>query len=642
MAGPLRPEPPGVAIAERLRFGVFEIDLKTGELRKLGALVKLQQQPFRVLALLARRSGDLVTREEIRNEIWGAETFVDFDQGLNFCIKQVRAALNDQAVTPRYIETLPRRGYRFIAPVEAGGAAAAAAAETARSTTPELPPRRRALLRLAAVAALLAALAAWLALRGVVPPASAARARLAVLPFQNLGAAPEQDYFSDGLTEEMIAQLGRLQPQRLAVIARTSVMRFKGPQRDIAAIGRELGVDYVIEGSVRYADGRVRITTTLIDSHDQTQIWAETYERDLQDMLALQNEVARAVAAGIRITLTPQTEARLAMRPRVDPEAYELYLKGRFFWNKRDTEGLQRSVEYFEKAIARRPDYALAHVGIADAYIVLGDQGSLPSADAMPRARVAALRGLELDPSLAEAQASLAMVRTVYDWDWDAAERGFRRAIQLNPSYATAHQWYAHLLRALGRFEEAVAETRRAQELDPLALIINSNLGAALFYAGRYAEAETEYRKTLKRDASWAPAHWGLGRTLLKLGRTDEALAEHQEAVHRSPGSAGYLCTLANALGLTGRRAEALRVLDEIRGGSGPRYVSPYDLALVYAGLDDKERAFEQLERAYLERQSSMRQLRIDERLAPLAADPRFEALARRVGLSPWPRPPAS
>lgn len=639
MAGPLQSEPPGVATIERLRFGVFEIDLKTGELRKLGALVKLQQQPFRVLALLARRSGELVSREEIRDEIWGAETFVDFDQGLNFCIKQVRAALSDQAVTPRYIETLPRRGYRFIAPVEAVDAAAAAPARLAAAA----PRRRTALVRLAAVAALLAAPAAWLALqRGVVPQASAARAKLAVLPFQNLGAEPEEDYFSEGLTEEMIAQLGRLRPDRLAVIARTSVMRFKGPARDIAAIGRELGVDYVIEGSVRYASGRVRITAKLIDSRDQTQIWAETYERDLQDMLALQNEVARAVAAGIQITLTPQTEARLALTPRLDPEAYELYLKGRFFWNKRDTEGLQRSVEYFERAIARRPDYALAHVGIADAYIVLGDQGGLPSAEAMPRARVAALKGLELDPSLAEAQASLAMVRTIYDWDWDAAEKGFRRAIQLNPSYATAHHWYAHLLRALGRFEDAVTETRRAQELDPLALIINSNLGAALFYAGRYQEAEDEYRKTLRRDASWAPAHWGLGRTLLKVGRTAEALAQHAQAVRNSPGSAGYLCTLANALALTGQRVEALRLLGQIQAGTGLRYVSPYDLALVYAGLADKDHAFAELERAYAERQSSMRQLRIDERLAPLAADPRFEALARRVGLIPWPRPPAS
>lgn len=647
MAGPLRPEPRSVTAVERLRFSVFEMDLKTGELRKLGTLVKLQQQPFRVLALLARRAGDLVTREEIRDEIWGAETYVDFDQGLNFCIKQVRAALSDQAVTPRYIETLPRRGYRFIAPVvELAGTPAAV--DAAPPTPPEGPARRQGTPRrgrgglVVMGTVLVLALAALLGrARGPIPVASAARAKLAVLPFQNLGADPEQDYFSDGLTEEMIAQLGRLQPERLAVIARTSVMRYKGPERDIAAIGRELGVDYVIEGSVRHADGRVRITAKLIEVRDQTQIWTESYERDLRDMLALQNEVARAVAAGIQITLTPQTEARLALTPRLDPEAYQLYLKGRFFWNKRDTEGLRRAVEYFEQAVERQPAYALAHVGIADAYIVLGDQGSLPSAEAMLKARGAALKGLELDPSLAEAQTSLAMVRTAYDWDWDAAENGFRRAIQLNPSYATAHHWYAHLLRALGRFGEAVAEIRRAQELDPLSLIINSNLGSALFYAGRYEEAADQYRKTLQRDAGWAPAHWGLGRTLLKLGRPAEAIAEHEQAVSQSRRSPGYLCTLANALGVTGRRSEALRLLGEIEAPTGREYVSPYDLALVHAGLEDKERAFAALDRAYRERQSSMRQLRIDERLDPLSSDPRFEALARQVGLYPWPRPAA-
>jgi tetratricopeptide (TPR) repeat protein len=362
----------------------------------------------------------------------------------------------------------------------------------------------------------------------------------------------------------------------------------------------------------------------------------------MQDMLSLQNEVARAVAAGIQITLTPQTEARLALTPRLDPEAYELYLKGRFFWNKRDSDGLRRAVEYFEKALERSPDYALAHVGIADAYIVLGDQGSLPSAEAQLRARAAAMRGLELDPDLAEAQTSLAMVRTTYDWDWDAAEGCFRRAIQLNPSYATAHHWYAHLLRALGRFDEAVAEIRRAQALDPLALIINSNLGSALFYAGRYDEAVEQYRRTLRRDAGWAPAHWGLGRTLLAMGRPDEAIAEHELAVARSNRLPGYLCTLANALGLTGRRSEARRLLAEIESRQDREYVSPYDLALVHAGLGDDERAFAALERAFRERQSSMRQLRIDERLEPLSSDPRFDALARRVGLHPWPRRPAS
>lgn len=645
MGGPPHSEPQADrADPTLLRFGVFEMNLRTGELRKAGALIKLQQQPFRVLAALARHAGELVTREELRNEVWGEQTFVDFEQGLNFCVKQVRAALGDQADTPRFVETLPRRGYRFIAPVEAVAGSPGAEEAAAPRARPPLSSGEPRLPRRAGLA--LFGLAAALALAQLVgrerPPAQAGQAervRLAVLPFQDLSADPEQDFFAEGLTEEMIAQLGRLQPARLAVIARTSAMKYKDPARDIAAIGRELRVDYVVEGSVRYAQGRVRIAAKLIETGGQTQLWAETYERDLQDVLALQSEVARAVAAGVRLTLTPQTEARLARAARVDPEAYELFLRGRFFWNRRDAEGLRRSIEYFEKAIARQPDYALAYAGIADANIVLGDQGNAPAGEALPRARAAALRALQIDPSLAEAQASLAMVRGVYDWDWPGAEQGFRRAIDLNPSYATAHHWYAHLLRAIGRFEEAVAETRRAQELDPLSLIINSNVGSALFYAGRYGEAAAQYRRTIEMNPDWAPAHWGLGRTLRKLGRVPEALAEHAKAVDASHRDAGYVCTLANALALAGRRAGAQELLAEMEARAQRQYVSPYDLALVHAGLGDVERALASLERAYSERHSSLRQLRVDERLDPVRSDPRFEALARRVGLYPWPVP---
>ena len=606
MGGPPQTGPPSdKADATLLRFGLFEMNLRTGELRKSGTLVKLQQQPFRVLALLAAQPGELVTREEIRNQIWGEETFVDFEQGLNFCIKRVRAALGDQADTPRYVETLPRRGYRFIAPVEEVGAGPPARREVGESPSAAAPRSRRPAIpnsrRLGLTAlSLVIAIAAFVFFGRERAPARAVRpgrVKLAVLPFQNLSADPEQDYFSEGLTEEMIAQLGRLLPERLAVIARTSAMKYKDPSRDIAAIGRDLGVEYVVEGSVRHAAGRVRITAKLIQASDQTQLWAETYERDLQDMLALQSEVSRAVAAGIQLTLTPQAEARLARGGRLDPEAYELYLRGRFLWNRRDAPGLRGAVEYFERAIERRPDYALAHVGIADAFIVLGDQGNVPSTVALPKARSAALRALELDPGLAEAQASLAMVRGIYDWDWDGAERGFRRAIELNPSYATAHHWYAHLLRALGRFDEAVAETRRAQELDPLSLIINSNVGSALFYAGRHQEAAAQYRKTLEMNPSWAPAHWGLGRSLLKLGRRAEAVAAHEKAVTLSRRDAGYVCTLANALALSGSRDAALPLLAEMEARAKEQYVSPYDLALIYAGLGDEPRAFAALER---------------------------------------------
>jgi TolB-like protein/DNA-binding winged helix-turn-helix (wHTH) protein/Tfp pilus assembly protein PilF len=618
-----------------LRFGPFRLDPRTGELRREGVGVKLQNQPARVLSLLAVRAGELVTRDEIRRAIWGEDTYVDFDQGLNFCVKEIRSALDDDAESPRFVETLRGRGYRFVASVER----VAASADQAPDHAAGRPAPTRLLLALGAallVAALGAVLVWW---QGGDTARPGGRVMLVVLPFENLGGDPERDFFSDGLTEEMIAQLGRLQPDRLGVIARTSAMRYKGRSRDLAALARELGVDYVVEGTVRHAPGRVRITAQLVQASDRSQLWAEIYERDLEDVLAIQAEVARAVAREIQLALTPQAAARLDSPGATDPEAYELYLRGRAFWNKRDTEGLTRAIGYFEQVLQRTPDFSLAWVGLADAYIVLGDQGYLAPGEAMPKAQAAAGRALAIDPSRAEAQTSLAMVKAAYEWDWAGAEAGFRRAIELNPSDPTSHHWYAHLLRAVGRFAEAIAETRTAQHIDPLSLIINATVGSALFYAGRPAEAAEQYRRTLALDPGFGPGRWGLSRALLVAGQQQQAIAEAERAVELTGGDAASLAQLAYACGVAGQGERARTLLGRMQAQASGRYFPFYETAVVHAGLGDDDAVFAALERAYAVRETTLRQLRIDERLARLRGDPRFAALARRIGLDPWPMP---
>ena len=645
-----------------LRFDPFELDLRTGELRRQGQLVKLQQQPFKVLSLLARRSGELVTREEMKREIWSEETFVDFDQGLNFCIKQVRIALRDQADTPRYIETLPRRGYRFLAHVEhldGMGRRTAQGAIDMSMPPPGPPPapaaprsrRFRATTVLLAVAVLGAAASAWIwtsaanrargqaaaggpaAVARGAQGAAARRLMLVVLPFQNLSDDPAQEYFSDGLTDEMIMQLGRIDPLRLSVIARGSSIQYKNKAIDVAELGRELGVDYVVEGTVRRGGDRVRITAKLIQAKDRTLVWSEQYEQHLKDILSLQSEVARAVAKGVQVAVSPSAETRFARWHPVDPEAYQLYLQGRFFWNRRDREGLTRAIDYFQRAVKRAPDEALPYVGIADAYIVLTDQGVVAATEAMPKAKEAATRALTIDPELAEAHASLAMIRMSFDWDWVAAEAGFRRANEINPNYATTHHWYAHLLRARGRHEEAIAEVRRAQSLDPLSLIINSNVGSALFYAGRFAEAEAQWKRVLEMNARFAPAYWSLGRLKLQQGALDEAIAYHEKAVDASGRDPAYLCSLGHAYGIAGRRDDAQRLLNEVLEMARTRYVAPMDLALIRLGLGQRQATLDLIEQAVNEHFSGVRQLRIEERFQPLSGDPRFEALCQRVGI---------
>ena len=585
----------------------------------------------------------MVTREELRDKLWPADTFVDFDHSLNTAVRKLREALGDSAETPRYVETLARRGYRFVAPVaEPGPVSPLAHSADADGALPSPPttagPRssaRRALV-IAAVLSSVALVAHWVGGRPRPHAQPGRRLTLAVLPFDNLSGDADQEYLSDGLTEETITQLGRLEPDRLRVTARSSTWKYKHADRDIDRLRRELGADYVLEGSLRRAGERVRVTAQLIQAVDQTHVWAETYERDLGDVLVLESEVARAVARAIALTLTPDAQARLASARSVRGESYQDYLRGRYFWNRRTEAALKQAIGYFQRAIAADPDYARAYSGLADCYSSLGASsivGGLPPRQAMPEAKAAALKALQIDGTLAEAHSSLAMVHLLYDWDLAASEKEFRRALDLDPDYTTAHHLYSHTLIVLGRTDESLAESKRALELEPLNLAVGNHLGWHYLYARQYDQAMEQFRKTLELDPAFPQAQRYAAWAYLQKGMHQEAIASLRAALGllgRNPEVEGEL---GHALGVAGRRTEALAVLEGLRQLSSIRYVSPYSVALVHAGLGDRDQALAWLEKAHVERSDYMAYLNREPMLDGLRSDPRFAALVRRVGL---------
>ena len=626
-----------------LSFGSFEVDLASGELRRQGLRIRLQDQPFRLLALLLERRGEVVTREELRTRLWPSDTFVDFDHSLNTAVMKLREALGDSAEAPRYVETLARRGYRFVAPVaepESGARPNPSADTDIASLVPKGARRPASARRVGVLAAAVsaAALVAYWGVRAWPERVSGQTLTLAVLPFDNLSGDAEQEYLSDGLTEEMIMQLGRLQPDRLRVTARSSTWKYKRAERDLARLRSELGADYVLEGSLRRAGDRVRVSAQLIHLADQTDVWAETYERDLGDVLVLQSEVAQAVARAIAVTLTPRTQARLARAHPLDASAYQNYLRGRFFWNRRTEAALKQAVSYFQQAIGADPGYAPAYSGLADCYSSLGAAsvvGGLPPQQAMPQAKAAALKALEIDGTLAEAHTSLAIVHLLYEWDLASSEKEFRRAIELDPNYSAAHHWFSHCLLPLRRTEESLAESKRALALEPLSLVIGVHLGWHYFYARQYDEALEQYRKTLELDPEFPQAQRYAGWAYLKTGKYPEAIAALQTALRalgRDPKVEGEL---GHVLAAAGRHVEARAVLEDLRQLSSTRYVSPYSVALVHAGLGDREQAMTWLEKAYAERSDYMPYLALEPMLDGLRADPRFAALIRRTGVSP-------
>ncbi len=452
-----------------------------------------------------------------------------------------------------------------------------------------------------------------------------------MLPLENLSGDASQNYFADGMTDELITDLAQI--SALRVISRTSVMVYKGARKPLPQIARELNVDAVVEGTVLRSGDQVRITAQLIEASTDKHLWSQSYEGELRDTLALQNRVAGAIADQIRINLTPQEQAALKNVKVVNPEAYESYLKGRYFWNKRTADGLKVALAYFKQAIEEDPKYAQAYSGLADTYALLGDwqYAVMTPKEAFPKAKAAAIKALELDSSLGEAHNSLAFVLDGFDWDFDSAGKEFQRAIELSPGYATAHHWYAWHLSLLGRYDEAIAEMRKAQNLDPLSLIINADLAELLVLAHSYDESIRQSRKTIEMDPNFALAHNQLAQAYLQKHMYDEAVAELQEAVKLSGDSPTCIANLARAYVASGKRSEAVKLLGDLKKRSNPGYSNASEIAMIYASLGDTDQAMNWLEKGYEERFNPGVLLRPG--FDPLRSDPRFQNLVRRIGL---------
>lgn len=596
-----------------------------------------------LLLLLVERAGEVVSREEIVERIWGKNVYLDTDNSINGAISKIRQVLKDDPEQPRFVQTVTGHGYRFVAPVIGQAVEPVAATPAPAPVTPvptvsaPLPPVRAAHRRwpvVVAAAAVLAMVVAgyffWPRAHTQAPPPRE-KLMLAVLPFENLTGDPNQDYFSDGLTEEMITELGRLDPQHLGVIARTSVMHYKGANSPIGQIGRELGVQYVLEGSVRRSSNRVRITAQLIQVKDQTHVWARDYDRELRDVLSVQSEIAQEVADSTQLSLAGPSPAPPTVA--ANHEAYDLYLRGLYAWDKRTPAGMRQSAAYFQSAIDKDPQFARGYAGLADAYALLGTYDLVPADDAMPKARAAALRALQIDPSLAEAHTALALIAENYSWDWETAEKEFRRAIDLNPNYATAHHWYAECLAFQGRFEEALAESERARQLDPLSLIIAADNGVILYYSRQYDPAIRRFRDTLDLDPQIFRAYMIVGAYAQK-GDYDEALRLLDQWQGFEPGP-WIWSVQAYVNGRAGRGAAARHALLQLQKYcQTPSMPCGALLTTAYVGSGDRERAMASLEKAYEEHSGTLTALKVDPVYDPLRSDPRFQELLRRVHLA--------
>lgn len=632
----------------RLCFGVFEIDLDAGELRKRGLLVRLQQQPFQVLAVLIEHAGQVVGREELQKRLWPADTFVDFDHGLNKAINKIREALGDSADNPRFVETVARRGYRFLADVKVAEPAAIGSVDV--GTQPPVPPasldrnqsdvggtpaavQRRLQVRAWTIwtfvlFALLGSFAAWKALSGNRP--SSIRS-VAVIPLESLSNDASQDYFADGMTDELISDLGQI--SALRVISRTSMMAYKHTRKPLPQIARELNVDAVVEGTVLRSGDDVRITAQLIEGATDRHVWSHSYQGALRDTLALQSSVAKAIADQIRITVNPREREALTQTRLVNPVAYVAYLKGRYFWNKRTADGLKVALAYFNEAIEEDARYAQAYSGLADTYALLGDwqYAVMTPREALPKAKAAAMKAVELDAGLGEAHNSLAFCLDGFDWNLDAAGDEFRRAIELNPGYATAHHWYAWHLALLHRYDEAIAEMRKAASVDPLSLVINADLAELLALAHLDDDSIRQSWKTIEMDPNFGLAHNHLGQAYLQKHMNAEAIAELQEAVRLSSGSPTCVATLARAYAASDKRSQALELLAGLKKRSTPGHSYASEIAVIYASLGDADQAMTWLQKGFDERFNPGVLIRPG--FDSLRADPRFEDLARRVGL---------
>jgi TolB-like protein/DNA-binding winged helix-turn-helix (wHTH) protein len=642
------------------RFGQFEVNAGRSTLTRKGVPVKVQDQPFCVLVLLLERPGEIVTREELRRKLWPEGTFVDFDGSLNVILKKLRNALDDDADNPRFIETVPRRGYRFIAPVsEIPGSQIPEPADSVAGALAEADAARAAIVQPTALAvsarsvarrwlfwtALLSVLSVLALSIGLVRRRAAERSQrqkimLVVLPLANLNADPSEDYLADGITEEIITQLGGLDPSHLGVIARTSAMQYKHTQKSVKDISRELGVAYLLEGSIRRSGNRVRVTAQLIQSSDQTHLWAKSYDRDLSDVLKVEHDLADMAAEEIRLTLSEQVHERLAAAISVNPQAHDAYLRGLQEWDQRSREGFLQAISNFTRATELDPSYAPAFAELARVYSLAPIFAGIPPSEAAPKAKDTANHALSLDETLSDAHSALAFVKAHYEYDWVSAEREFKRAVELEPNNPYSHFFYSNsYLSPLGFHPEAIAEMRKATELDPLSIPIQSFAGRTFIWARRYDEAVAQYRKVNELNPHLALNHERLAQLYALLGKYDDAVEEETKArmlaaenPERALASMKMLRQMRSVTGPQGYWEGELRLAQ--REQDPPEgYARPYGLAEVYGHLGDKEKAFANLEIAFKERDTQMTELGVDPQFDPLRSDPRFVDLEHRVGI---------
>jgi TolB-like protein/DNA-binding winged helix-turn-helix (wHTH) protein len=597
--------------ARILRFGAFELDVQNGELRRAGVLIKLSPQQLQVLQLLAENAGQLLTREEIQREVWGSDVFVDFDRNLNVCIAQIRSALSDDSDAPRFIQTIPKRGYKFIAPVERIGVPSAVI-----SPMPA-PARHRSFWMVPPAIALVAGfVAAALYFHWRQPPASQ-RVIVATLPFENLSGDSKEAIFADGLTEELIGQLGSLNPDRLGVIGRSSVMRYKSAPHGIDQIGRDLHADFVIEGTVRRSEGRIRIAARLVKVTDQAQVWTDTSERAESEMFRLEEESAARIAAAVTEKLLSGAQASTARTHTSNQEAYEAYLNGRYLQHNRNRGEYTRSIAYFEQAVKLDPQFDLAYSATAESYVMLGRSGS-PAKEVFPQARVAAEKALSLNEANAAAHNALANAFFWSEWNWKEADRHFARAIALNPSFSQAHHDYAFFLVAMGRTEQGLTSLRRAIASDPLSTHVNMDAGWLYLQAHRFDDAIRQARRAQELEPELAEANACIVRALIDQKKFKQAL----EAV---PGWRGSNGNPEEAL----KQSYRLKVQEAEKSGKG----EPFSLAMLYAFLGENSKALDSLDQAYVRRSMMLPMLKTEPGFAALHAEPRFQELARKLAL---------
>lgn len=598
-----------------------------------------------LLILLLQRRGELVSREEISACLWGKDVFLDIDHSINTAVRKIRVVLRDDPEKPRFVETVIGKGYRFAGLVTCSNGDSELPARTPPLSAQAAPSgvllsEKRAVpiqLRVLLVAAsMLALFILAFALRhdgkaqGTEPPAIKS---LAVLPLKNLSGDPAEEYFADGMTEAFIGSLSRIRDLR--VISRTSVLGFKDPHMSVPEIANTLHVDAVVEGSVIREGNQVRVHAQLIRGATGEHIWTGEYEQEYRSILTLQEEVSRAVAQQIRIRLTPEEQRNLQASHSVDPQVHESYLKGRYYFNQRTADALNKSIGYFQQAIDNDPNYALAYCGLADAYALLGFRGGFPSKDALLRAKAAALKAIELDDTLAEPHASIAFIAETYEWDWATAEREYKRALELNPSDARSHHWYAGYLMYVGRFDEGIAEANRARDLDPLSLPVNNALAGRLLVAGRVTDALKQLQKTLEIDPYFAPAYQTMGWAYLKMGKQREAIQEFQKALQLSGSDdKDLMLDLGFAYAATGNRQEAQKILSKLKRLHEQGLAPSASIGILYGALGGLDEAFAWMEKAYEERDPELTYIKVPgRRFEPLRHDPRFQNLVRRIGL---------